>query len=202
VAKSTRTRRSKTSPKPYDGFPLTPHRGTGRWCKKHRGKTHYFGKLDDWQGALAKYEREWPYIIDGREPPPKDAPDYCSIGDLCDEFLNAKRVRLESRELTLRSFGDYFATCKRKVKTDPVMRAMVMLACNTGFGQSDIAGLPTSALDLDNGIVDYPRPKTGVQRRIPLWGETVDALRKAIAVRPEAADSEDADRVFLTCFGR
>jgi hypothetical protein len=29
-----------------DTFPLTPH-PTGRWCKKIRGKIHFFGKLAD-----------------------------------------------------------------------------------------------------------------------------------------------------------
>jgi integrase len=310
MAKSTKSSRAKKSPKPYDGFPLTAH-PSGRWCKKHRGKSHYFGKLADWQAALAKYEREWPFIIKGREAPPEAAGEYLTVANLADEFLNAKRLKMEAGELTLRSFGDYFATCKRivehfggdrrvddirpaefadcraklakrygvvalkneinrcrvvfrfaskhrlidrpvdygdgfnrpsaktlriarndagprmfeshelrtildalagkpvmvdgkekTVKADPGMRAMVLLACNTGFGQSDIAGLPLSALDLENGIVDFPRPKTGVRRRVPLWSETVDALRTAIAVRPEAADAEDDGCVFLTCFGR
>ena len=32
-------------------------------------------------------------------------------------------------------------------------------------------------LDLQAGWVTFPRPKTGIQRRIPLWPETVAALR-------------------------
>jgi hypothetical protein len=40
--------------KPYPAFPLTPH-PTGRWCKKIRGKLHYFGSWDDPDGALDNY---------------------------------------------------------------------------------------------------------------------------------------------------
>jgi hypothetical protein len=65
VAKSTRSRRAKKAShqtaKPYEGFPLTAH-PTGRWAKKHRGERFYFGPVDDWQGALKRYEREWPYL--------------------------------------------------------------------------------------------------------------------------------------------
>ena len=49
MAKSTKSNRRNKSAKPYDGFPLTAH-PSGRWCKKHRGKQHYFGRIDDWQG--------------------------------------------------------------------------------------------------------------------------------------------------------
>ncbi len=40
---STREARSrKPTPKPYAGFPLSWHQ-SGYWCKKIRGKLHYFG---------------------------------------------------------------------------------------------------------------------------------------------------------------
>src|SRR5437588_778220 len=37
--------------KPYPDFPLTAH-PAGYWCKKIRGKLHYFGKWDDPDAAL------------------------------------------------------------------------------------------------------------------------------------------------------
>jgi integrase len=77
------------------------------------------------------------------------------------------------------------------------LRAMVLLGLNAGFGNHDIATLPLSALDLDGGWVDFPRPKTGIARRCPLWPETVAALRAVLAERPAARDKSDADLVFL-----
>jgi hypothetical protein len=41
--------------KPYPEFPLTAL-PLGYWCKKIRGKIHYFGPGDDPDGALRKYE--------------------------------------------------------------------------------------------------------------------------------------------------
>jgi integrase len=82
------------------------------------------------------------------------------------------------------------------------MKAMVLLAINCGFGQSDLANLPQSALDLDGGWVDYPRPKTAIPRRCKLWPETVAAVREAIASRPAARDTADAGLVFITKFGK
>jgi integrase len=85
---------------------------------------------------------------------------------------------------------------------DPVVSAMIHLGVNCGFGNTDVADLQRSHLDLANGWIDFPRPKTGIERRCPLWPDTVKALRKAIDVRPEARDDDDADCVFLTVRGR
>jgi len=88
------------------------------------------------------------------------------------------------------------------LKRDPIMRAMLLLAVNCGFGNTDVASLPQSAIDLEAGWVDFPRPKTEVRRRIPLWPETVEALREAIAKRPEnAANRHDGSLCFLTVQG-
>jgi integrase len=78
------------------------------------------------------------------------------------------------------------------------MKAMILLGLNCGFGQTDIATLPLSALDLDGGWATYPRPKTEVIRRCPLWPETVKAIREWLARRPEAKEPADKGLVFLT----
>ena len=83
----------------------------------------------------------------------------------------------------------------------PALRAMILLGINGGMGNTDCSSLPISALDLKTGWLNYARSKTGIQRRIPLWPETIDALRDVLANRREAADPADANLVFLTKFG-
>src|SRR5262249_3249304 len=82
------------------------------------------------------------------------------------------------------------------------LRAMILLGINAGFGNHDCATLPRSALDLDAGWLNFPRPKTGIGRRCPLWPETTAALRAVLAERPEPKDAADAGLVFLQRSGR
>ena len=67
----------------------------------------------------------------------------------------------------------------------PNLRAMILLGVQGGFGNTDVAELPLSAVDLDGGWVDYPRAKTATHRRVPLWPETVEAIREVLAIRPK-----------------
>ncbi len=78
------------------------------------------------------------------------------------------------------------------------MKAMILLGVNCGFGPSDVANLPTRALDLTGGWVDFPRPKTGIERRIPLWPETIAAIKEAIASRPKPKNASAAGLLFIT----
>ncbi|MCH9017480.1 MAG: MoaD/ThiS family protein [Chloroflexi bacterium] len=55
---------------------------------------------------------------------------------------------------------------------------MVLIAANTGFGNTDLASIPAKSVDLDGGWVDFARVKNGIRRRIPLWPETVEAIRE------------------------
>ena len=81
-------------------------------------------------------------------------------------------------------------------------KAMILVGLNCGFGNHDVALLPLSAVDLDSGWITFPRPKTGINRRCPLWPQTVEALRKALAERPEPRQPEAEGLVFLTARGR
>jgi integrase len=83
------------------------------------------------------------------------------------------------------------------VKPGTALRAMILLGLNCGFGNGDCATLPLSALDLTRGWINFPRPKTGIARRCPLWPETIEALRTAIAERPEPADNATRGLVFV-----
>jgi integrase len=84
---------------------------------------------------------------------------------------------------------------------DVRLKAMILLGINCGFGNADCGRLPLSALDLDAGWVNYPRPKTGIPRRCALWPETVAALREALATRSAPKKPEHAGLVFVTRYG-
>jgi integrase len=81
------------------------------------------------------------------------------------------------------------------------LRAAILLGVNAGFGNTDVSELPLAALDLDAGWLDYPRPKTGILRRCPLWPETIAALREVLAKRPEPNVPAAAQRVFVNSKG-
>lgn len=82
------------------------------------------------------------------------------------------------------------------------LRSMILLGINCGFGNSDVSTLPLSAPDLDGGWLTYHRMKTGISRRIPLWPETVEALREWMARRNPPEEPKHAGVVFTTKYGK
>ncbi len=50
----------------------------------------------------------------------------------------------------------------------PQLKCMILLALNGGYGNADCASLPIEAINLETGWINFPRPKTGVQRKTPL----------------------------------
>lgn len=77
------------------------------------------------------------------------------------------------------------------------MRAMILLGINGGLGNTDMAKLPISAVDLKTGWLDYPRTKTGIDRRVPLWKETIAAIRVVLKHRRKPADPADESLLFI-----
>jgi integrase len=289
------SKRNSTAPfkpsKPYPEFPLTAH-PAGYWCKKIRGKIHYFGPWADPDGALARYLEQKDALHAGRKP--RESSEGLTVKALANCFLNHKQTRLDTGELSPRTWDDYkdacvllvgslgkgrlvcdlepsdFAglrnkmakqwglhrlaksiQCTRSVfkygletglldrpvrfgpgfarpskKTfrlerarqgpklftadevrqlmaaaSPEVRAMMLLAVNCGFGNQDCAALPLTALDLKTGWVSFARPKTSVERRCPLWPETVEALQLVLGRRHEPKRDQDAALVFVTKYG-
>jgi integrase len=81
------------------------------------------------------------------------------------------------------------------------VKAMILLGINCGYGNADCGTLPLSAVDLDRGVIDHPRPKTGIPRRCVLWPETATAIKEALAQRPQPKDTANANLVFVTRWG-
>lgn len=60
---------------------------------------------------------------------------------------------------------------------DQQMKAFLLLALNSGMGNSDIGQLELRHIQA--GWIRFPRPKTLVDRTFPLWKETAKAIEKA-----------------------
>jgi integrase len=305
MSKSSESAVTGKPAKPYENFPLFPH-ATGRWAKKVAGKMCYFGPWADPDAALKKWHEQEHELRAGRKPRPQrvglligDPPnDPDSAVGLVNRFLSAKRHLVDTREISLRTFKDYEATCQRLVdvfgwsrlvedlepedfdrlrgelsktrgpvalgneigrvrvvfghayhekkgirlisrpvhfgnslskpskKTIRKSRAkrgtqvfesaeirrmidtasqpllsMILLGINCALGQSDITSLPIDALDLTAGWLNYPRPKTGIDRKAKLWPETIKALKVALADRPRPTDPDDQGLAFITKYG-
>ncbi|MEI6085649.1 MAG: hypothetical protein WCS70_15300, partial [Verrucomicrobiota bacterium] len=102
--------------KPTPDFPLFAH-GSGRWAKKIRGKTVYFGSwADGWEPALARYLAQKNDLHAGRVAN-ADQAAVLTVGALCGRYLTRKESMVESGELSPRTFIDYTGTVKRLQKT-------------------------------------------------------------------------------------
>jgi integrase len=292
MAHSTRRSSAAKAKKPRPDFPLFPHQ-SGRWCKKVRGKFHYFGKVaDDPKGtaALELWLEQKDDLLAGRVP--RSSKGMLTLHGLINKFLDAKDAQRQAGELASTTLADYHETCKmlavafgktrivddlaaddfealrksmakrlgphalgreiRQIKTlfkygyeagmldkpmrygpmfkppakrilraarqaagpkmfearevrrllkaaSPQMRAMILLGVNCGLGNSDCGRLPLTAVDLKSGWLNYPRPKTAIERRCPLWPETIEAIRAVIADRSK--DSAIDNLVFVTKYG-
>ncbi len=286
---------AKTPGKPYKSFPLTPHR-SGQFCKKIRGKIHYFGSVSDPDAALKRYHEHAKGLHAG-EIDRVDRTGDLTIADLANQFLAAKERKRANGDIEAATFVEYHRDCellvqhfgrdrtvssiarrdlaefrdflgkgvnattlnnrvgnarsifkfaydhelidrpvrfgedfkrpekrllrraraeagrmhfhaeevRRLLEEAPaVLRAMVLLGINCGLGNTDVGNLPASCVDLERGWIDYARVKTGVQRRCPLWPETVEAIRLAtqeIARHRRPRESSAKGLLFVTRMG-
>ncbi|MHB8951799.1 MAG: tyrosine-type recombinase/integrase [Pirellulaceae bacterium] len=287
MAKSIRKSGASKPEKPRPDFPLFPH-DTGRWAKKIRGKLHYFGPWAEPEAALNLYLDQREDLHAGRQPRVKR--DGFTVEEACNQFLHARKTKVDSGELSRTTWHGYQLTAKQVVKklgrkrlvedlrgedfdalrvffaktnglvglknkinhtriifkyaydaelidrpvrfganfkrpsaqsirrqrtprmfeaaeirtmldnAGPTMKAMLLLGCNCGFGCTDVATLPISAIDRKTGWVTFPRPKTGSERRVPLWPETLIAIDAAIVARPKPAP-EHKRLLFITRTG-
>lgn len=99
---------SERPEKPYPEFPLfADHRG--QWCKKIRGKRHYFGPWNDWKKALQNYLQQRDDLHAGRSPRKRGG---TTLRDLCWLFLESKEAEADVDELRVTTFREYKHTCK------------------------------------------------------------------------------------------
>ncbi len=111
--------------KPYPNFPLFPH-ATKRWAKKIRGAMCYFGPWNDPDAALAKYLEQKDALHAGRKP--REVSTGVTVKDLCNAFLNHKKIKLEAGELSPRTWVNYKETADLLISQFGKARLAVDLA--------------------------------------------------------------------------
>lgn len=80
------------------------------------------------------------------------------------------------------------------------MRCWLALGVCAAFTNSDIGHVTRSVIDLEAGVIDFRRRKTGkVRRMIPLPADVVKLLKSYR--RPEPADTTHADLFFISEYG-
>ncbi len=92
--------------KPYPSFPLTPH-NNGQWCKKVRGKIHFFGVREDPDTALQNYLSVADGLHAGRRPHEESLSDEGpTVKDVCNHSLTHPIHRAEAGEISHRWHGE------------------------------------------------------------------------------------------------
>lgn len=165
-------------------FPLWLHTGTGQWCKKVRGHRHYFGTDKD--AALKEYTRVKDDLEAGRTPPPADS-DRTTLVYLVNAFLTHQRHKVQTGEITSRTFEDYYASSElllnhlgkqtpvEAIRPDNLLSFRQALATTrnaTTVGNEVNRARVILRFAFENGLVDRPvrfgafkRPTKKVMRR-------------------------------------
>lgn len=138
----------------------------------------------------AKSVFKWAYESDLIDAPVKYGPDFKKPSAT---ELRKHKAQRGPKMLTAEEVRRFI-----KATSTAPLRAMVLLGVNCGFGPADCAALPLAAVDLKRGWINFPRPKTGVERRCPLWPETVQAMREALQARPTPSDKQAEALFFIT----
>jgi site-specific recombinase XerD len=107
-------RARKTVGKPYKTFPLTPHK-SGQFCKKIRGKIHYFGTIADPEAALRRYHEHARGLHAG-EIDRVDRTGELTIAELANQFLAAKERKRANGDIEAATFVEYHRDCELLVE--------------------------------------------------------------------------------------
>jgi integrase len=106
-----RSQQKKPKP-PTKDFPLYAHRN-GQWAKTVKNKDYYFGPWDDPTAALNRWLDQKDHLLAGK---PRVLPATAhTLGEICRRFLNSKRSKMATGELTNGTVDGYQRECDRLV---------------------------------------------------------------------------------------
>jgi integrase len=97
--------------KPWPGFPLFAHQN-GQWAKKIKQKLYYFGPWGDPNGAYSRFLHDREALEAGRKPSMDDGTG-TTVDKVVNLFLAAKRIRVDTQQMSERSWQEYLAYGKR-----------------------------------------------------------------------------------------
>lgn len=102
--------------KPWPTFPLYAHK-SGRWAKKIRGTTHYFGPWRDPNGAHQRYLADKDDLEAGRRPSRASTgvTDALAVKQMVGLFLDSKEISVESGEMEKSTWKAYERLGKRVI---------------------------------------------------------------------------------------
>lgn len=158
--------------------------------------TEYAKKFADWKasgydsvvsriGALFNWAIEMEYIQRWRCGP---------------MFRRPAKSDLRSERIDLAKYIEPATIAKLYNAADDRMKLWIGLGLCAAFTNSDIAHVARECVDLDTGVIDFRRRKTGKIRRVcPLPGPIATLMRNY--KRPEPADKAFEDYFFLTKSG-
>lgn len=174
----------------------------------HFGKTRAVDDLrpEDFEELRAKMAKRWGAVVLGNEVG-MVRQVFKYAGGILNRPMNlgqafvkpsAKVIRQKRAEAGPRMFTAPQIRALLKAASVNV-RAMILLGINGGMGNTDLGKLPLTVASGE--WLDYPRVKTGIPRRVPLWPETVKAIRAVIKARRQPAASGDAGLLFIGARG-
>jgi integrase len=108
VSRAMQAKPSKPSP----DFPLFPH-NSGKWAKKIKGQTFYFGRWDAPDEALAEYQK---FIAKRQGGPVLLVSSGKTVRYCCNLFLTSYAAKVDSGEKRPRTMADLKRTCERMVR--------------------------------------------------------------------------------------
>ena len=112
-------------------------------------------------------------------------------------FRVRRRALLKPSERQVRAIHPTFRLDELKslyARVPDRVRLFIVLGINCGLTQNEISELQKAEFDLNKGLLERQRPKTGVVSRHALWPETVELVRTNLA-------PSGSDFAFLTHHG-
>jgi len=108
----------------------------------------------------------------------------------------SKKQARETRNATVKRF---FTASDINTLVDSArqpIKAMILLGINCGLGNTDVANIRDE--HIQNGWLMMARAKTAIERRIPLWPETLAAIEEAKKTRKKENSPSGEGLLFLT----